>query len=70
MRIKIFCSVFLILLFDVILLYGQSAGYPCPDPDNPCPIDDWIIVLAGGGFIFAVINLYRKQKSIQANKIK
>jgi hypothetical protein len=70
MGIKIFCVTFLLLMLNVALLFAQVTSW-CPDPDVPCPIDDWIIVLAGGAFLFAVLNLYRKQKKlIQTNKIK
>ena len=65
-RINIFCAAFLFLMFNVVLACAQ--GLPCggEDPDAPaCPIDTWVVVLAGAAFIFAAVHLYRRQKAVQ-----
>jgi len=66
MRFKIFGAALLVLMLNVVLVYGQ--GEPCggTDPDAVCPLDTWVIVLAVFAFGFAAIRLYRKQ-SAQAN---
>src|SRR5438445_355565 len=66
--IRIRRQILLILILNVFLLSAQSSVPPpdCPDPDIPCPIDNWIIYLAAGAFIFAVINLHRKNKRISS----
>ena len=63
MRIKFFSCVLILLMFSVILSYGQ--GLPCvdTDPDATCPLDTWVLILAAGASIFAVMHLSRKQKS-------
>jgi hypothetical protein len=64
MRIKIFCGMFLLLMLNVIALYAQP-GEPCggTDPDEMCPLDTWVIVLAIVATAYAAIHLYRKQRS-------
>ena len=66
MRIKIFCWTFLLLMFNVVMLYAQP-GEPCGGNDDdgtcPSPLDTWVLVLAGAALIFAAIHLYRKQRS-------
>ena len=66
MGIKIFCITSLLML-HVVLLFAQVDPY-CPDPDGNCPIDSWIIYLAGGAVIFTVVHLYRKDKRISSQE--
>jgi hypothetical protein len=63
MRIKIFGCALILLMLNVVFVYGQ--GEPCggTDPDATCPLDTWVIVLAAGASIFAAMHLYRKQRS-------
>lgn len=64
MRIKKFSAAFIFLMLNTVLLFGQ--GEPCggADPDSSaCPLDTWVMVLAGVVFIFTVIHLLRKQKA-------
>ena len=60
--------VILLLLVPIIANADDPGDLPCDgtDPYTPCPLDTWVIVLAIGAFIFTVIHLYRKQKSLQA----
>jgi hypothetical protein len=68
MRIKTF-FVASLLMFNVVLLYAQVTPPPdCSTPDDNCPIDNWIIYLAGGAIIFTVIHLYRKDKRIPSQE--
>jgi hypothetical protein len=62
MKIKIFCAAFLLLMLNVVTSYAQGCPCGCGDPDNNCPLDTWVIVLAGGAFILAVRHLYSKQR--------
>jgi hypothetical protein len=52
-------------MFNVAMIYAQVDN-PCEDSDpdgNGCPLDTWVFVLAGASVIFALVGLYRKQKS-------
>lgn len=62
MQVKVFCGVFVLLMLNVVLSFAQ--GLPCDgtDPDAVCPLDSWVIVLAGIVFVFAAVRLYRKQR--------
>jgi len=62
MQVKVFCGVFVLLMLNVVLSFAQ--GLPCggTDPDAVCPLDTWVVVLAGIVFVFAAVRLYRKQK--------
>jgi hypothetical protein len=68
MRVKIFCGALVILMLNVVLLHAQGPPPDCTDPDASCPLDSWIIVLAAGAFVFAIIYLSRKQKNLYTNK--
>jgi hypothetical protein len=63
MRVKVFCGVFALLMLNAVFLFAQ--GSPCggTDPDEVCPLDTWVVVLAVAAFVFAAIHLYRKQKA-------
>jgi hypothetical protein len=66
MRVKIFFSALFLLMLSSVLTYAQtSPGGPCAftDPDNSCPLDTWVIVLAFVAVLFAALHLSRKQKS-------
>ncbi|HEY8784084.1 MAG TPA: hypothetical protein VIM16_20820 [Mucilaginibacter sp.] len=70
MRIKVFCGTLLLLMLDVIVLFaqrGRGPGEPCDgrDPDEICPLDTWVIILAVIAITFAVIHLLHRQKSRQ-----
>jgi hypothetical protein len=64
MRLKIFCSALLLLMFNVALVYAQVDN-PCDgsDPDLTCSLDTRVFVLAGAAVILTVVRLYRKQKT-------
>ena len=64
MRIKVFSGAFLLLMLNAVFLYAQP-GEPCggQDPDATCPLDTWVVVLAAVAVTFAVIHLFRKQRS-------
>jgi hypothetical protein len=64
MRIKIFFAALFLLMLNVVALYAQP-GEPCggTDPDDTCPLDTWVIVLAIVVTAYAAIHLYRKQRS-------
>jgi hypothetical protein len=66
MRIKIFFAALFLLMLNVAVLYAQP-GEPCggTDPDETCPLDTWVIVLAVVATAYAAIHLYRKQRSGQ-----
>ena len=63
MRIKIFGAAFLFLMLNVVLVHAQVEPCLGTDPDASCPLDTWVIVLAGLATIFASIRLYRKQSA-------
>jgi len=68
MRIKIFFSTILLML-NAVLLYAQAdAGGPCTgtDPDNTCPLDTWVILLAFIAIVFAAWRLNNKRKTATA----
>lgn len=64
MRIKIFFGALFLLMLNVVALYAQP-GEPCggTDPDETCPLDTWIFVLAVIATLYAATHLYRKQRS-------
>lgn len=68
MGAKKFWAVLLVLMSNSAFLYAQ-IGEPCggTDPDAVCPLDTWVFVLAGAAVLFAVVHLYRKQKSLLKN---
>lgn len=66
MKAKVFWGTLLLLLVNVCNLFAQ--GTPCGDsgdPDDPttCPIDTWVWLLVAAALIFAIMQLYRRQKS-------
>ena len=65
MRLKVFFSTLFLLAFSALTLFAQP-GEPCngDDPDAYCPLDTWVLVLAGAAMLFAVWHLYRKQKAV------
>jgi len=64
MRVKIFFSTLLLLIVNVALLYAQDPNQPCngTDPDNMCPIDTWVALLAFIAIVFATWHLNNKRK--------
>ena len=69
MRIKIFFSTILLLMFNVALLCAQDPGEPCSgnDVDNVgCPLDTWVVLLAFIAIVFAAWHLNNKRKVISA----
>jgi len=67
MRIRIFFSTLLLLMFNVAALFAQSGdpNGPCGlnDDDNTnCPLDTWVVALAVVAVIFAAVHLHKKQK--------
>ena len=65
MKLKVFFSTLFLLAFSTLSLFAQP-GEPCNgnDPDAYCPLDTWVLVLAGAATLFAVWHLYRKQKAV------
>ena len=61
------CLILTLLVINTITVYAQPGGgtdpLPC-GPDDPCPLDTWIIALTIGALIFTTAYLYRKQKNI------
>jgi len=68
MRIKIFFSTILLML-SAGMLYAQTDPFvPCSgtDPDNACPLDTWVILLAFIAIVFAAWRLNNKRKTATA----
>ena len=65
MRMKIFLGTLLLFILSTIPLFAQTT-LPCADgdPDNPCPLDTWVIVLAFAAIFFAAKHLNRKQSAL------
>ncbi|MCR8557687.1 hypothetical protein KXD93_08545 [Mucilaginibacter sp. BJC16-A38] len=43
---------------------GQGdCGDTTAGPDEPCPLDTWVIVLSVIALVFAAIHLHKKQKN-------
>jgi len=63
MKLKIFCSALLLLMFNVAVVYAQLDN-PCDgsDPDATCPLDAWVFVLAGASVILVAARLHRNKK--------
>ena len=73
--IAFWSKVFLTALFMLctLMTFAQPTGPggpgqgDCGDttvgPDEPCPLDTWVIVLAIIALIFAAIHLYKKQNT-------
>ncbi len=57
-------GVLLLLMLNVGVSYGQGLACGGQDPDAVCPLDTWVVVLAGISLLFAAVHLYRKQKHI------
>jgi hypothetical protein len=64
---RISVPVLLTLFFFCLpgLIYSQSEN--CPDiggvdPDYPCPIDSWLIVLLVAGVLYGVWKAYQSKK--------
>ncbi|MDB5006934.1 MAG: hypothetical protein JWP45_1327 [Mucilaginibacter sp.] len=73
MKVKIFFSALLLLMFNTMLLYAQTTtdpSLPCAgtDIDNTCPLDTWVIVLAFLAVAFASFHLFRKQSRWRINQ--
>jgi hypothetical protein len=56
----ILLAMFFLLIINCGKLFAQ--GVPCDDPDVTCPLDTWVLLLAGAFLIFATVRLYKKQK--------
>jgi len=67
MRVKVFFGVFALLMLNAVLSFAQ--GLPCggTDPDEVCPLDTWVMVLAVIAFVYTAVHLYRKQKAALAS---
>lgn len=74
MKVKIFFSALLLLMFNTMLLYAQTTtdpGLPCSGNDidtGNCPLDTWVLVLALATVIFATFYLSRKQSRWRINQ--
>lgn len=70
MRMKKFYKKVLLIISSVVALLMPSIlfaqDFPCggTDPYATCPLDTWVLVLAGTVLLFAAIHLYKKQKSV------
>lgn len=64
MKIKILSGTFLLMMFNAVVGFAQAGG-PCGfvDPDNNCPLDTFVVVLAGIALVFGAAQLYRKGKN-------
>ncbi|HWZ16187.1 MAG TPA: hypothetical protein VNW95_13190 [Mucilaginibacter sp.] len=64
MKIKIFCGAFFLLMLNAVIGFAQ-AGAPCAggDVDGNCPLDTFVVVLAGIALVFGAVQLYRKGKN-------
>lgn len=63
--ILVLTSIFLVCF--PILLNAQSSDCPdLPDPDVPCPIDSWLIILLFAGIIYGLkkAGLFLKRNSL------
>lgn len=61
---KILCVVAVVgIVLSPSALFAQDLGCAGADPYGNCPLDTWVIVLAGVTLLFAVVQLYRKQKA-------
>lgn len=67
MKIKAGLLFLTFTLVSAITVYGQSIN-PCSDtdPDNPCPIDSWVILLVAASSIFAIYTLLKRKKHADA----
>ena len=65
MKLKVFFSTLFLLAFSTLSLFAQP-GEPCNgnDPDAYCPLDTWVLVLAGVALLFAALHLHRKQAAL------
>ncbi|MDF2431612.1 MAG: hypothetical protein JWP44_1243 [Mucilaginibacter sp.] len=74
MKVKIFFSALVLLVFDAAFLYAQTTtdpGLPCAGNDvdtGNCPLDTWVIALALAAVIFATFHLSRKQSRLRINQ--
>ena len=62
MKLKIIFGVFVLLLISVVTAHAQNLPCNGDDPDGPCPIDTWVIVLVLATSIFAALRLYNRKK--------
>ncbi|GAC1308269.1 MAG: hypothetical protein NVSMB24_21640 [Mucilaginibacter sp.] len=64
MKIKILCGAFLLMMFSTAVAFAQAGG-PCAfgDVDDNCPLDTFVVVLAGVALVFGAVQLYRKGKN-------
>jgi hypothetical protein len=67
MRVRIFFGTLLVLILNAGVLFAQGPGGPCEltDPDENCPLDTWVVILAVVAVVFAVVRLHRKQKALR-----
>jgi hypothetical protein len=62
-------SVFVLLLLSSVTVFAQG-GLPCllpdgtEDPDGGCPLDTWVVILIAVASVFAVKQLYHRQKAL------
>jgi hypothetical protein len=67
--IKKFLLTAFVFAAGILSCFAQDDNItPCDEADGDafCPLDTWVIILAVAAFTFAAIQLYRKQKSLQA----
>jgi hypothetical protein len=66
MKKRVFGITLLLLAISVHHLFAQGTT-PC-DPDDPstCPIDAWVWLLVAAALVFAMMQLYRRQKTATA----
>jgi len=63
-RVAILMIISILLICLPCLLFAQSVDCPdLPDPDVPCPIDSWVVMLLVVGGVYGVrkAGLFRKK---------
>ncbi|WP_428327324.1 hypothetical protein [Mucilaginibacter sp.] len=59
-------AIAILVLCSPVTLFAQDLPCDGTDAYSTCPLDSWVIVLAGVALVFAALHLHRKQKSQQA----
>jgi hypothetical protein len=66
MKLKVGFGVLFLLLINVVTAYAQLGPPNCgtvDDPDAPCPLDTWVIVLVVAFALFAAYKLQQRKKA-------
>jgi hypothetical protein len=73
MKVRKNLAVLFIFLLATLTAFGQNCEdggvLPGDDPDahpigeSGCPLDTWVIVLAGVALLFTILHLHNKQKN-------